>query len=126
MASGDYPKEIDENPRVNWRKIFTSPYSDKTHFVYELIQNADDSKSTRLEFHLCENELVVWNDGRQFTEKDVDSICSIGFSNKDLTQIGTFGMGITAVFTYTDCLEVYSGDEHFRIQIKDPTEARKY
>ena len=121
MATGDYPKEIDENPRVNWRKIFTSPYSDKTHFVYELIQNADDSKSTRLEFHLRENELVVWNDGRQFTEKDVDSICSIGFSNKDLTQIGTFGMGITAVFTYTDCLEVYSGDEHFRIQIKDPT-----
>ena len=121
MATGDYPKEIDENPRVNWRKIFTSPYNDKTYFVYELIQNADDSKSTRLEFHLRGNELVVWNDGRQFTEKDVDSICSIGFSNKDLTQIGTFGMGITAVFTYTDCLEVYSGDEHFRIQIKDPT-----
>lgn len=106
---------------VNWRKIFTSPYSDKTHFIYELIQNADDSKSTRLEFHLCENELIVWNDGRQFTEKDKESICSIGFSNKDLTQIGTFGMGITAVFTYTDCLEVYSGDKYFRIQIKDPT-----
>ena len=31
-------------------------------------------------------------------------------------------MGITAVFTYTDCLEVYSGDKHFRIQIKDPTQ----
>jgi len=106
---------------VNWRKIFTSPYSDKTHFIYELIQNADDSKSTRLEFHLCENGLIVWNDGRQFTEKDKESICSIGFSNKDLTQIGTFGMGITAVFTYTDCLEVYSGDKYFRIQIKDPT-----
>ena len=106
---------------VNWRKIFTSPYSDKTHFIYELIQNADDSKSTRLEFHLCENELIVWNDGRQFTEKDKESICSIGFSNKDLTQIGTFGMGITAVFTYTDCLEVYSGDKYFCIQIKDPT-----
>jgi hypothetical protein len=121
MTTEDYPKEMDENPRVNWRKIFTSPYNDKTHFVYELIQNADDSKSTRLEFHLRGNELVVWNDGQQFTEKDVDSICSIGFSNKDLTQIGTFGMGITAVFTYTDCLEVYSGDEHFRIQIKDPT-----
>ena len=106
---------------VNWRKIFTSPYSDKTHFIYELIQNADDSKSRHLELHLRENELIVWNDGRQFTEKDKESICSIGFSNKDLTQIGTFGMGITAVFTYTDCLEVYSGDKYFRIQIKDPT-----
>ena len=106
---------------VNWRKIFTSPYSDKTHFIYELIQNADDSKSKHLELQLRENELLVWNDGRQFTKKDVDSICSIGFSNKDLTQIGTFGMGITAVFTYTDCLEVYSGDRCFRIKIKDPT-----
>lgn len=106
---------------VNWRKIFTSPYSDKTHFIYELIQNADDSKSKHLELQLRENELIVWNDGRQFTKKDVDSICSIGFSNKDLTQIGTFGMGITAVFTYTDCLEVYSGDRYFRIKIKDPT-----
>ena len=110
-----------ETMAVNWRKIFTSPYSDKTHFVYELIQNADDSESKHLELQLRENELIVWNDGRQFTKKDVDSICSIGFSNKDLTQIGTFGMGITAVFTYTDCLEVYSGDEHFRIRIKDPT-----
>ncbi|MDE0324990.1 MAG: DUF3883 domain-containing protein [Candidatus Poribacteria bacterium] len=106
---------------VNWRKIFTSPYSDKTHFIYELIQNADDSKSKHLELQLRENELIVWNDGRQFTKQDVNSICSIGFSNKDLTQIGTFGMGITSVFTYTDCLEVYSGDEHFRIRIKDPT-----
>ena len=106
---------------VNWRKIFTSPYSDKTHFIYELIQNADDSKSKHLELQLRENELIVWNDGRQFTKKDVGSICSIGFSNKDLTQIGTFGMGITAVFTYTDCLEVYSGDRYFRIKIKDPT-----
>ena len=106
---------------VNWRRFFTSPYSDKTHFIYELIQNADDSGSLHLELHLFENELLVWNDGRQFTKNDVDSICSIGFSNKDLTQIGTFGMGIKAVFTYTDDLEVYSGDEHFRIRIKDPT-----
>ncbi len=106
---------------VNWRKIFTSPYSDKTHFIYELIQNADDSKSKHLEMQLRENELIVWNDGRQFIQKDVDSICSIGFSNKDLTQIGTFGMGITAVFTYTDCLEIYSGDRYFRIKIEDPT-----
>ena len=86
---------------VNWRKIFTSPYSDKTHFIYELIQNADDSKSKHLELQLRENELIVWNDGRQFTKKDVDSICSIGFSNKDLTQIGTFGNG------YHSCLYLH-------------------
>ena len=116
----DY-KKIGENPRINYRKIFT-PYSDKTHFVYELIQNADDNESGRIEMQLYEKELLVWNDGNEFREEDVRSICSIGFSNKDLTQIGTFGMGFKAVYAYTDSPEVYSGDECFRISINNPME----
>ena len=115
----DY-NEIGQNPRINYRNIFT-PYSDKTHFIYELVQNADDNKSQCIELQLYENELIVWNDGCQFREEDVRSICSIGFSNKDLTQIGTFGMGFKAVYTYTDNPEVYSGDERFRISINNPT-----
>ena len=116
----DY-KKIGQNPRINYRKIFT-PYSDKTHFVYELIQNADDNESECIELQLYENELIVWNDGDEFLEEDVHSICSIGFSNKDLTQIGTFGMGFKAVYAYTDSPEVYSGDERFRISISNPTQ----
>ena len=116
----DY-NEIGQNPRINYRKIFT-PYSDKTHFIYELVQNADDNKSQGIEMQLYENELIVWNDGCQFSEEDVRSICSIGFSNKDLTQIGTFGMGFKAVYAYTDNPEVYSGDERFRISISNPTQ----
>ena len=116
----DY-KKIGENPRINYRKIFT-PYSDKTHFVYELIQNADDNESGRIEMQLYEKELLVWNDGNEFLEEHVRSICSIGFSNKDLTQIGTFGMGFKAVYAYTDRPEVYSGDECFRISISNPTQ----
>ena len=115
----DY-NEIGQNPRINYRKIFT-PYSDKTHFIYELIQNADDNESECIELQLYKNELIVWNDGCQFSEEDVRSICSIGFSNKDLTQIGTFGMGFKAVYTYTDSPEVYSGDERFRLSINNPT-----
>ena len=115
----DY-NEVSQNPRINYRSIFT-PYSDKTHFIYELVQNADDNKSRCIELQLYENELLVWNDGCQFTEGDVRSICSIGFSNKDLTQIGTFGMGFKAVYAYTDNPEVYSGDERFRILINNPT-----
>ena len=115
----DY-NEIGQNPRINYRKIFT-PYSDRTHFIYELVQNADDNKSQCIELQLYENGLLVWNDGRQFSEADVRSICSIGFSNKDLTQIGTFGMGFKAVYAYTDSPEVYSGDERFRISISNPT-----
>ena len=119
----DYKKikeENSKNPPINYRNIFT-PYSDKTHFVYELVQNADDNISRCVGLQLCESGLLVWNDGCQFSEEDVRSICAIGFSNKDLTQIGTFGMGFKAVYTYTDIPEVYSGDERFRIPIKNPT-----
>lgn len=97
-------------------RIYKQLYSDKSHFVYELVQNADDNKSRHLELQLDKNELLVWNDGCQFTKRDVRSICSIGSSNKDLTQIGTFGIGFKAVYNYTSFPEIYSGDERFRIR----------
>ena len=62
------------------------------------------------------NELFVWNDGCRFHEDNVRRICSIGESNKDLTQIGTFGIGFKAVYAYTNLPEIYSGDERFRIR----------
>lgn len=121
MAS-DYKKIAEENRErygsdPEYRRFFYEQlYKEKTHFVYELIQNAVDSKSCQLELRLGENELFVWNDGDQFSEKDVRSICSLGSSSKDLTQIGTFGIGFKSVYNYTDYPEIYSGDEHFRIR----------
>ena len=97
-------------------RIYKRLYSDKTHFVSELIQNADDSKSKHLELQLDSNALFVWNDGRQFTKEDVRNICSLGLSDKDLTQIGTFGIGFKAVYNYTDSPEIYSGVERFLIR----------
>lgn len=117
----DY-KKINEKSRINLRSLRDQP-GDKTHFVYELVQNADDSKSKQLELHLCEKELLVWNDGYKFREEDVLRISSIGFSDKDLTQIGNFGTGFKAVYNYTDRPEVYSGDERFCLP--DPTSTSK-
>ena len=101
---------------ISHLRIYKQLYSDKTHFVYELVQNADDNKSRHLELQLGKNNLLVWNDGCQFSEEDVRSICSIGLSNKDLTQIGTFGIGFKAVYNYTDLPEIYSGNERFCIR----------
>ena len=120
MAS-DYNKIAEEHEkRYGWdakpRRIYKRLYSDKTHFVYELIQNADDSGSSYLKLLLGENGLLIWNDGRQFEEPDVRRICSLGSSDKDLTHIGTFGIGFKAVYNYTDSPEIYSEDEHFRIR----------
>ena len=118
----DYKKIAEENQvrygsDPEYRRFFYEQlYKEKTHFTYELIQNAVDSKSSQLELRLKENELFVWNDGDQFSEKDVRNICSLGSSSKDLTQIGTFGIGFKSVYNYTDCPEIYSGDEHFCIR----------
>ena len=111
----------DYGTKTSHLRIYKQLYSDKTHFIYELVQNADDNKSGHLDLKLGENELFVWNDGCQFNEKDVRSICSIGLSNKDLTQIGNFGIGFKAVYAYTEFPEIYSDDERFRIRnFKEP------
>ena len=121
MAS-DYKKIAEEHRKrygsdTEYRSFFYEQlYSEKTHFVYELIQNGDDNKSGHLELELAENALLVWNDGCQFSKEDVRSICSLGLSNKDLTQIGTFGIGFKAVYNYTEFPEIYSDDERFRIR----------
>lgn len=100
-------------------RIYRRLYDDETHFVYELIQNADDSRSESLSFILRDAELLVINDGRRFNEgekNDVRDICSIGLSEKDLTQIGSFGIGFKAVYAYSDAPQVYSGNERFEIK----------
>ncbi len=72
----DYEQLLQEYKRAVHR--LTQLYSNKTHFVDELIQNADDSGSRCMELLLGEKGLYVWNDGKQFSEEDVSSICSIG------------------------------------------------
>jgi hypothetical protein len=97
-------------------RIYRRLYADKTHFVYELIQNAEDAESRHFGLILRDGELWAWNDGKPFTPTNVKAICSVGKSDKELTQIGTFGIGFKAVYAYTDCPEIYSGEERFCIR----------
>ena len=93
-------------------------YTDRTHFVFELLQNAEDAGATRILFRLFHNRLEVTHDGRAFNEADVRGVCGVGEGTKaeDLTQIGKFGIGFKAVYAYTETPEIHSGGEGFRIE----------
>lgn len=93
-------------------------YTDRTHFVFELLQNAEDAGATRILFRLFDDRLEVTHDGRAFNEADVRGVCGVGEGTKaeDLTQIGKFGIGFKAVYAYTATPEIHSGGEGFRIK----------
>ena len=98
--------------------ILTELYADRTHFVFELLQNAQDAGATRIVFDLHPDRLEVSHDGRLFTEADVRGICAIKRSTKpdaDVEQIGRFGIGFKSVYAYTQSPAIHCGDEHFEI-----------
>lgn len=100
------------------KNLLTELYPDNAHFIYELLQNAEDAKATNVKFVLDVQGLKFLHNGeRQFTENDIDSITSIGQSVKkdDFTQIGKFGVGFKAVFAYTQTPQIYSGECAFEI-----------
>jgi hypothetical protein len=121
--SADYGKIRDENiARYGWDTavldLLGQLYSERTHFIFELIQNAEDAGATELAFELFGDRLEVRHDGRPFTEADVRGVCGVGQSGKsgDLTQIGKFGIGFKSVYAYTRSPRIYSAGEHFRIE----------
>ena len=109
------------------RPIFTGYlYNDPTHFVFELLQNAEDAlrrredrpNSRTVDFSLSDDHLRVTHYGKPFDMTDVKAICGIGEGTKqeDVTQIGRFGIGFKSVYSVTDRPLIYSGSEEFAIE----------
>ena len=101
------------------KRLLTDLYPDNAHFIYELLQNAEDAQATEVRFILQEDGVEFEHNGdRLFTIEDVEAITSIGITTKrdDPTNIGKFGVGFKAVFAYTSTPEVASGEFHFRIR----------
>jgi len=108
-------------------------YSDSAHFVYELLQNADDTKATWVEFDIEENGLWFKHNGSvRFTISDpanedddsekgtlghINAITSIGNSTKiDEQKIGKFGIGFKAVFAYSATPHIYDDNFNFKLE----------
>lgn len=99
------------------RKTQISMYSDSTHFVYEILQNADDYEAKEVFFKLSETELWIEHDGKPFTEENVKAITYFGqsTSREDLVKTGRFGIGFKSVFAFTATPIIISDCEHFKI-----------
>ena len=112
-------------------KSISKKYSDPTHFVYELLQNADDAGATSARFVLHKDKLIFAHNGeRRFsvsdpategedgdsgTLGDINAITSIYHSNKKGKSIGGFGVGFKAVLRYTETQYIYAPNVFFKI-----------
>jgi hypothetical protein len=98
--------------------LLANLYSDRTHFIFELLQNAEDAGATTITFRLTSTALEVVHNGRPFNENDVHGVCGIvaGTKRDDLSTIGRFGIGFKSVYAYTSSPEIHSADEHFAIR----------
>lgn len=115
----EYGKGIGRTGRLLMVKCF----DDHTHFIFEVLQNAEDALKKRgewtgkrsVEFSLIDDVLTISHYGKPFDEADVRGVCGIGESTKKLTDIGRFGMGFKSVYAFTNTPEIHSGEEHFAI-----------
>lgn len=107
-------------------------YTDKSHFVYELLQNAEDARATGIRFVQYPDRLEVMHDGKSFTTENLQGLCDIGQSDKvnDLNQIGEFGVGFKSVFGICETVQLYNSPrkkeladncQPFAVEIKDFT-----
>jgi hypothetical protein len=104
--------------------LLANRYADRTHFIFELLQNAEDALSRRQRWHgstavtfvLESDSLRISHFGKPFDEGDVRGICGIGESTKDFTAIGRFGIGFKSVYAFTERPEIHSGLEDFAIE----------
>ena len=119
-----------------WWTAVIDKYPDSAHFIYELLQNADDAKATTADIYLTKSGVLFKHNGTiRFTVSDPDnyeedivkgqlghlnSITSIGMSTKTEgstdNKIGKFGVGFKAVFQFTKTPEIYDDNVCFRLR----------
>ena len=111
------------------KRLSLELYSKDTHFVLELIQNADDNdyhpsvlrcrdphgEVPSLKFVISKEAIIVLNNEVGFSEKNIRAICDVGKSTKGAHRfgyIGQKGIGFKSVFRVTDKPEIHSNCFH--------------
>ncbi|KZV48452.1 hypothetical protein F511_18258 [Dorcoceras hygrometricum] len=102
-------------------------YSQDSHFLLELVQNADDNIYPKdveptLTFILQEKGITVLNNEQGFSAKNIRALCDVGNSTKkgnNTGYIGKKGIGFKSVFRVTDAPEIHSNGFHIKFDITE-------
>ncbi|KAH7429492.1 hypothetical protein KP509_09G052400, partial [Ceratopteris richardii] len=102
-------------------------YSQDSHFVLELVQNADDNHYganvyPMLVFMLQQERVVVVNNELGFTPANMKALCDVGSSTKigsAAGYIGQKGIGFKSVFRVTDSPHIHSKGFHVKFDISE-------
>lgn len=111
-------------------------YRKESHFILELIQNAEDNEyvvtNPSLSFSLIKENptgsegatgaLIIENNEVGFSEANMDAICSVGsnFKQKIKGYIGEKGIGFKSVFNITRTPHIFSNNYQVRFPDKIP------
>ncbi|KAI9194556.1 hypothetical protein LWI28_007060 [Acer negundo] len=102
-------------------------YSQDSHFLLELVQNADDNMypdnaEPTLTFILQESGITVLNNELGFSARNIRALCDVGNSTKKGSgagYIGKKGIGFKSVFRVTDAPEIHSNGFHVKFDISE-------
>ncbi|ETK79908.1 hypothetical protein F441_14516 [Phytophthora nicotianae CJ01A1] len=111
------------------KRLSDELYSESTHFVLELLQNADDNTYDDAvvplgEFTLTnDKEIVFYNNEQGFSPANIQAICDVGASTKAAVDseasIGKKGIGFKSVFKVSDNPQVHSNGFHICFHAKN-------
>ncbi|GFS15970.1 tudor domain-containing protein [Elysia marginata] len=113
-------KKQQERQGRSLQRLSKDLYSKDTHFVLELIQNADDNSYPQdvvpaVKFLIDDTSVKVMNNESGFEAKNIQALCDVGKSTKTkhtIGYIGQKGIGFKSVFRVTGRPEVHSNGFH--------------
>ena len=134
----DGSKRLKISSKNSIRTLANDLYNKHTHFIFELIQNAEDNKYAEqnpyppyISFRLTKTDptdspgsdgaLIIQNNEVGFNTDNVDAICAVGETTKKKEQgyIGEKGIGFKSVFRVTDNPHIFSNGYYFCLPESD-------
>jgi hypothetical protein len=121
-------EEIKKDLHNSVHKLAVDINKKDIHFVFELIQNADDNEydveTPLLKFTINNDSILVQNNEKGFVEDNVKALCGVGNSTKNKNKdykgyTGEKGIGFKSVFRVSDEPHIFSNGFQFKFKKED-------